>query len=88
MPELLKGHALSMLSRDDYGVYAVRDPALVILHCDLALTVRPEIIQRAILSHAGKPSCDLMCKHRGKRHVLLCLAAGVAKHYTLVSGAP
>ena len=83
--QLLLADVGAVLAGDNHGVHAHR-LAVLILHGDLALAVRTQIAQRAVLAHRGQALGQLVCQADGQRHQLGGLVAGVAEHHTLVTG--
>lgn len=52
----------------------------------LGLGVRPEPGQDARAPQVRHPGVELVCKHDGERHALVCLVRGIAEHQTLGPG--
>ncbi len=74
-----------MLSGDDDGIHADGVMVLVILDRDLSLAVGTEIADKAVLAYLSEALGELVGEGDGKRHKLLGLIAGVAKHHALVA---
>ena len=82
--QLLHGHGLAVLAGDDHGVHT-GGLAVDILHGDLALAVRAEVIQLAALAHLGQLLGQLVGQADGHGHQLRGLIAGITKHHALVA---
>src|SRR5699024_4699646 len=76
----------AVLAGDDDGVDAHR-LAVLILHRDLALTVRAQVGQQAAFAHLGQAFGQFVGQADGQRHQFGGLVAGVAEHHALVAGA-
>ena len=87
LADLLKRDLRRVLGGDDDRVDAHRAVVLVVLHSDLGLAVRTEIVERAVLAHLGQTARHFMRERDGQRHKLARFVAGVAEHHALVSGA-
>ena len=85
-PELLHGHALAVLAGDDDCIHADGLVVLVVLHGDLALAIRAQVIQLAALAHLGQLLGQLVSQADGHGHQLRGLIAGIAEHHALVTG--
>ena len=82
--QLLLADVGAVLAGNDHRVDA-HGLAVVVLHGDLALAVRAQVIQRAVLAHLGQALGQLMGQADGQRHQLGRLVAGVAEHHALVA---
>ena len=60
--------------------------AVHVFHRNLALAVRPKIVNRLFLTYFGKPPGERVSQGNGHRHELSGLVAGVPKHHALVTG--
>ena len=87
LADLLKRDLRRVLGGDDDRVDARGAVVLVVLHSDLGLAVRTEIVERAVLAHLGQTARHFMRERDGQRHELARFVAGVAEHHALVSGA-
>ena len=76
-----------MLGGQHHGVHADGCAVLIVLHGDLGLTVRTEIVHQTLLAHVGQALCHLLGDGDSQRHQLRRLIAGVAEHHALVAGA-
>ena len=85
-PELLHGHALAVLAGDDDCIHTDGLVVLVVLHGDLALAVRAQVIQLAALAHLSQLLGQLVGQADGHGHQLRGLIAGIAEHHALVTG--
>src|SRR3989344_1152112 len=56
-----------------------------IFHSDLALAVRPKVIENLLFPHFCKLHRKLVGQQYRKRHVFRSLICGVSKHHSLVS---
>ena len=79
-------HLRSVLGGNDHSVHT-HGPVALVFHSHLALAVRAQIVQRAVLAHVRQPLCQLVRQRNGQRHQLRRLAAGVAEHHALVARA-
>ena len=52
--QLLHADGVAVLAGDDHGVHTERLAVLIVLHSDLALAVRAQIVQLAVLAHLGQ----------------------------------
>ena len=84
---LLLGYILIMLGGQNHCIQAHRLIILIILHCNLGLSVGTQVRQGSVLSHLGKASRQLVGQGDGQGHELLRLPAGVAEHHALVARA-
>ena len=77
-----------MLGGHHYRVNAYRPVVAVILDRELGLGVRPEVWHqvRGLLADFRQNPQGQMREGERKRHVVLCVPAGVAEHHSLVSG--
>ncbi|MPM49229.1 hypothetical protein SDC9_95957 [bioreactor metagenome] len=75
-----------MLRADHDRVDANRRTA-VVFHRNLALAVRPQIGDFAVLPRLGQPPRNRMRQRDRQRQILRRLIAGIAKHHALVTGA-
>ena len=82
--QLLLADVGAVLGGNDHRVDA-HGLAVVVLHGDLALAVRAQVIQRAVLAHLGQALGQLVGQGDGQRHQLGRLVAGVAEHHALVA---
>ena len=86
---LLAGRAVPrgvMLRGEDDGVDPLRREA-VVLDGDLALGVRAQALDDALLAHVRLALHELVRERDGERHELRRLAAGEAEHHALVARA-
>ena len=84
---LLLGHRIIMLRRQNNGVQPAGLSVFIILHRYLRLSVRTQIAERAVFANLGQPSRQLMGKGDGIRHKLRRFVGGIAEHHSLVAGA-
>ena len=82
--QLLLADVGAVLAGNDHRVDA-HGLAVVVLDGDLALAVRAQVIQRAVLAHLGQALGQLVGQADGQRHQLGRLVAGVAEHHALVA---
>ena len=75
-----------MLAGDDDCIHADGLVVLVVLHGDLALAIRAQVIQLAALAHLGQLLGQLVSQADGHGHQLRGLIAGIAEHHALVTG--
>ena len=85
--DLLLSHILIMLCGENDCIEAERLSVLIVLNCNLGLSVRSQVRKSSVLSDLGETSCKLMCKSDRVRHVLRCLVCSEAEHHTLVTSA-
>ena len=74
-----------MLAGDDHGIHTERLAVLIVLHGDLALAVRAQIVQLAALAHLGQALGQLVGQADGHGHQLRGLVAGITEHHALVA---
>ena len=84
---LLLGHRIIMLRRQNNGVQPAGLSVFIILHRYLRLPVRAQITKRAVFTDLGQPPRQLMGKGDGIRHKLRRFVGGVSEHHSLVAGA-
>ncbi len=80
-----QAHLGAVLAGQDHGVNAVR-LAVHVAHGDLALGVRAQEWQTAVLAQLGLAFDQAVGVVDGRGHQLGCLVAGVAEHQALVTG--
>ena len=73
-----------MLAGDDHSVDAHR-LAVVILNGDLALAVRAQVVEGAVLADLGQALGQLVGQADGQGHQFGGLIAGIAEHHALVA---
>ena len=78
---------LAVLGADHDAGDALDDPVLAVLHGDLALAVRAQVLQGAVLADLGKATGDVVGVLDRRRHQFGGLIAGEAEHHALVAGA-
>ncbi|PON46933.1 hypothetical protein TorRG33x02_324670 [Trema orientale] len=86
--DLIIGHGLIMLSRDEDGVDANRDhrtTVIVVLNGDLGLPVGPEPRAGPVLANLGEAGAELGGQDMAERHQFRGLIGGVAEHVALVT---
>ena len=83
--DLLLSHILIMLCGKNDCVKAERLSVLIVLNCNLGLSVRSQVRKSSVLSDLGETSCKLMRKSDRIRHVLLRLIACETEHHTLIT---
>ena len=77
--------ALAVLAGNDHSIHTHGLVVLVVLHSDLALAVRTQIIQLAVLAHLGQALGQLVGQTDGHGHQLRGLIAGIAEHHALIA---
>mmetsp|Transcript_50663 Transcript_50663/g.115115 ORF Transcript_50663/g.115115 Transcript_50663/m.115115 type:complete len:260 (+) Transcript_50663:645-1424(+) len=86
---LLVGHVLGMLSRDQDRVYTLRHHrailALLVLHSHLGLPIRSHPRASPVLAHLRQLPAKFGGQGVGQRHQLRRLVRSVSKHVTLVA---
>ena len=87
LTNLLQIRLGAMLRRQHHGVHTHRLPVLVILDGHLSLAVRTKIPDQALPTHFRQTLRHLVGERNRQRHQLRRLAARIAKHQPLVSGA-
>ena len=80
-------HVRIMLCRKNNRFQPERLAVLIILHRHLALSVRTQIRQCAVLADLCQTKGQLMGQCNGIRHIFCCLIAGKAEHHSLIPGA-
>ena len=85
--DLLLGNFRSVLGGQNHRVQAEGLSVLIVLHGNLGLSVGTQVGQSAVLADFGQFSCQLVSQGDGIGHILLGLAAGIAEHHSLISGA-
>ena len=83
--QLLHADAVAVLAGDDHSIHTHGLVVLIVLHSDLALAIRTQIVHLAVLAHLGQALCQLVSQTDGHRHQLRGLIAGIAKHHALVA---
>ena len=61
-------------------------PVPLVADRNLALAVRPQVVEDAALADLGETAGQGVCQRDRERHQLLGLLAGVAEHHPLVAG--
>mmetsp|Transcript_22743 Transcript_22743/g.43489 ORF Transcript_22743/g.43489 Transcript_22743/m.43489 type:complete len:208 (-) Transcript_22743:152-775(-) len=87
--DLLIGHSLIVLCRDQNGVHTQRhhSAALVlVLDGHLSLAVRSHPGAHSCFAHNGQAMTDLGSENVSERHQLLSLIRRVAEHVSLITG--
>ena len=82
---LLLGHILIVLGGKNNCVQADRFVVLVVLHGNLSLSVRAEVIQGAVLADLGQASGQPVGHRNRVGHILLSLIGGKAEHHALIA---
>ena len=86
LADLLQRHLGAVLGGEHHGIHP--DGLLaVILHSDLSLAVRPQIVHKSGLADLGKLPGHFMRQRNRQGHQLRGLIAGVAEHHALIAGA-
>ena len=76
----------TVLGRQHDRVDAQR-PIAVVLHGDLRLSVRTQIVKHASTAGFGEPADELVREHDRQRHQLIGFGTRIAKHQSLIAGA-
>ncbi len=84
---LLLGHGLVMLGGEHHGLQADGLSVLIVLHGHLALAVRPQVGERAVLADLGQLSGQPVGQSDGVGHQFRRLIGGISEHHALVSRA-
>ena len=87
LADLLQRDIGAVLGGQHHGVHADGCAVLIVLHGDLGLTVRTEIVHQTLLAHIGQALGHLVGDGDSQRHQFRRLVAGVAEHHALVAGA-
>ena len=74
-----------MLAGNDHSIHTHGLVVLVVLHSDLTLAVRTQIVHLAVLAHLGQALCQLVSQTDGHGHQLRGLIAGIAEHHALIA---
>ena len=74
-----------MLAGDDHSIHTHGLVVLIVLHSDLALAIRTQIVHLAVLAHLGQALCQLVSQTDGHRHQLRGLIAGITEHHALIA---
>ena len=82
--QLVHADGLAVLAGDDHSVHA-GGLAVHILHRDLTLAVRAQVVQLAALAHLGQLLGQLVGQADGHGHQLRGLIAGIAEHHALIA---
>ena len=83
--QLFHADSLAVLAGNDHGVHTHGLVVFIVLHGDLALAVRTQIIHLAVLAHFGQALGQLVSQADGHGHQLGGLIAGIAEHHALVA---
>ena len=83
--DLLLGHIRVMLRGKYNCIQSFRSPILIILYCDLCLSVRAEIGEDAVLPDLCQAARQLMRHCDRIRHIFLSLIGRISEHHPLVA---
>ena len=87
MAQIVDGDIGVVLRGDDDGIDALDRARLIVLDGDLALAVRTQPRERAVLAAGGERLCEIVRIGNRRGHQLFRFAAGKAEHHALVAGA-
>ena len=87
LAQLLVGHVLVVLGRDHYSVDARRLADLGILHCHLALAVRPQVGHQPAFADLAQLLAQPVRQRNRQRHQFRRLVGRVTEHHPLVARA-
>ena len=82
---LLLCYTLIMLSRKHHCIQTDGMSSLIILYCNLGLSIRTKIRQGSVFAHLGQLTNQLVSQSDRIRHILLRLIGSIAEHHTLVA---
>ena len=85
-PQCLHIHFRRMLRGDHHRIYTHRAPILIILHRNLSLSIRAQIVNNIGLSNFRQAHRQLVGQRDRQRHQLRGLIAGIAEHHALIAG--
>ena len=74
-----------MLAGDDDSIHADGLAVFVVLHGDLTLAIRAQIVHLAALTHGGQALGQLVCQRNGHGHQLRGLVTGITEHHALIA---
>ena len=77
---------LSIMLCGQYDSLQAYRLSILILHRDLALSIRSEILQSSILANLRQLQAQLVGKVDRERHIVIRLIGGVSEHHSLVAG--